>query len=596
MSHISFARKYRPQIFDEIIGQDHVVTTLKNAITMKRVAHAYIFSGPRGVGKTTTARILSKSLNCAKGPTVTPCNTCPSCKEITLGSGIDVLEIDGASNRGIDEIRSLRDSVKFSPGSGAYRIYIIDEAHMLTPEAFNALLKTLEEPPPHVIFIFATTRPLKIPLTILSRCQRLDFRRITTPVLIAALEKIAKSERLKVSDGALELVARYADGCMRDAEVLLDQLATFADGSVEADDVAKMVGLVPEDVLFALADTVSGADPASALSMIDQAVNDGKEAAQILIGLIGHFRDLAVFVVSNGSGAGTVHSEHKASRLKEQAKNFSIETILYAMYTLSNAMDLMKKTQLVRVPLEMAMVKLCRKSGIRSLDEIMERIRELETKIAAPSDPFTPSPGPRPVRQPENRAERSDAPRSREAPPDPDEIDEEYENTADEIEPSVRENMISREAPASGGDVAAVAGVWQRILKHIGAKKISVASFLAHGRPVKLESGKLTIGLPKNSKFHKKMLEEPESRSVIESSVLEVMGKTLKISFVVAENVEAPDARPEGVRGADTHASSGGNSGYRSTAVSEPIVKDAMEIFGGEVVGLSRINPKERPK
>ncbi|MDD5437493.1 MAG: DNA polymerase III subunit gamma/tau, partial [Candidatus Omnitrophica bacterium] len=219
MSYIAFARKYRPQTFDDIIGQSHVTTTLKNAISQDRVAHAYLFAGPRGVGKTTAARILAKALNCEKGPTTKPCNTCASCKEITQGSSLDILEIDGASNRGIDEIRNLRDNVKFAPAKGKFKVYIIDEVHMLTPEAFNALLKTLEEPPKHVKFIFATTQAHKVPPTILSRCQRFDFRRIGSAQIVENLKKIVGAEALEINDEALGLIARYSDGGMRDAQV-----------------------------------------------------------------------------------------------------------------------------------------------------------------------------------------------------------------------------------------------------------------------------------------------------------------------------------------------------------------------------------------
>ena len=294
MSYIVFARKYRPQAFDEVIGQSHITTTLANAIAQNRVAHAYIFAGPRGVGKTTTARIFAKALNCEKGPTANPCNKCPSCLEITQGSSLDILEIDGASNRGIDEIRNLRENVKFAPSKGHFKVYIIDEVHMLTIDAFNALLKTLEEPPAHVKFIFATTQAHKVPPTILSRCQRFDFRRISIKDIVESLKAIAKKEGLKVPDDVLILMAKHSDGSMRDAQVVLDQISSFAEGKISLEDASKILGAVSDDILFSLAESIKSKAALKALKIIDDLVNEGKDVAQIVLYFIEHFRDLLV--------------------------------------------------------------------------------------------------------------------------------------------------------------------------------------------------------------------------------------------------------------------------------------------------------------
>ena len=262
MSYIVFARKYRPQNFDDIEGQSHITTTLKNAISQGRVAHAYLFAGPRGVGKTTTARILAKALNCEKGPTVKPCNSCRLCEEITQGSSLDILEIDGASNRGIDEIRNLRENVKFAPSKGSFKIYIIDEVHMLTSEAFNALLKTLEEPPKHVKFIFATTQVYKVPPTILSRCQRFDFRRISAKDIFKNLKMIIKAEKLSVDDDVLSLIAKCSDGSLRDGQVILDQIVSSVKGKVSLSEVSKMLGVIDEEVISGLAGALLEKNPA----------------------------------------------------------------------------------------------------------------------------------------------------------------------------------------------------------------------------------------------------------------------------------------------------------------------------------------------
>jgi len=250
MAYISFARKYRPQTFDEIIGQEHTCRTLKNAIKSGRVSHAYLFTGSRGIGKTSTARILAKALNCQNPTNYNPCNRCQNCIEITEGRSLDVSEIDGASNRGIDQIRDLRENVKYPPANSRYRIFIIDEVHMLTKEAFNALLKTLEEPPPHVVFIFATTEPMKVPPTILSRCQRFDFHRIPVLKIVEQLKKIANSEKVNVSDDILLLIAKKADGSLRDAESLFDQVVAFSEESPKIDEVQKLLGIIDSSYFF----------------------------------------------------------------------------------------------------------------------------------------------------------------------------------------------------------------------------------------------------------------------------------------------------------------------------------------------------------
>src|SRR5512136_1075662 len=248
-SYLVLARKWRPQLFEEVVGQRHITQTLQNAISQKRVAHAFLFTGARGVGKTSSARILAKALNCEKGPGTNPCNQCATCQEVTHGTSMDVIEIDGASNRGIDEIRELKENVRYTPAKSRYKIYIIDEVHMLTTEAFNALLKTLEEPPPHVIFVFATTEPHKIPLTILSRCQRYDFKRIPLASILEQLRTIATQEGMEISDQSLHLIAREAEGSMRDAQSLLDQVLSYAGQKVSDKEVIEVLGVIDRKIL-----------------------------------------------------------------------------------------------------------------------------------------------------------------------------------------------------------------------------------------------------------------------------------------------------------------------------------------------------------
>ena len=302
-----FARKYRPQNFDDVIGQEHCTTTLKNAISKGTIAHAYIFAGPRGVGKTTTARILSKALNCNSGSTPNPCNKCTNCKEIMQGNSLDVLEIDGASNRGIDEVRTLRENARYVPSSSRYKIYIIDEVHMLTKEAFNALLKTLEEPPSHIVFIFATTHPQKVPQTILSRCQRFNFRRISLEDIINTLKYIIEKEDVKIEEKALILIAKKADGALRDAEGMLDQLASYSDAIIKEEDVRNVLGLPGEDVFFDMQSYIINGKTKEILTLIQQLTESGISSEEILTGFIEHLR--SVLLVSTNINVGILDEE-----------------------------------------------------------------------------------------------------------------------------------------------------------------------------------------------------------------------------------------------------------------------------------------------
>jgi DNA polymerase-3 subunit gamma/tau len=322
MTYLPFARKWRPQDFDEIVGQEHITTILKNAILLKRVHHAYLFTGPRGIGKTSTARILSKALNCEKGPSPKPCNRCNPCHEISNGSSMDVIEIDGASNRGIDEIRNLRETVKFSPSKGPYKIYIIDEVHMLTMEAFNALLKTLEEPPSHVKFIFATTEPHKLPATILSRCQRFDFRCIPIKDIVAKLKEITKEEKLDVEEGIFLYIAKASDGSMRDAESILDQISSFSKGRIHFKDVIHALGMIGQETLFQCADSIINRDTKTILHLIDEILNSGKNARQFLFEFLEHFRNIMIVKCGASSDEGLLMDlpREAVERVKKQHK------------------------------------------------------------------------------------------------------------------------------------------------------------------------------------------------------------------------------------------------------------------------------------
>lgn len=551
MSYIVFARKYRPQTFDDIVGQPHITTTLKNAISQNRVAHAYLFAGPRGVGKTTTARILAKALNCEKGPITKPCNACSSCKEITQGTSLDILEIDGASNRGIDEIRNLRENVKFAPSKGRLKIYIIDEVHMLTPEAFNALLKTLEEPPAHVKFIFATTQAHKVPQTILSRCQRFDFRRIPSKDILENLKKISKNENLKIEESALALIARYSDGGMRDAQVTLDQVTSFVKDKIEAADVSQLLGVVDDEILFGLSGAISGKDPVIALKIIDTLINEGKDVSQVVLGLIEHFRNISITKISKDLDSLIDAGEEKIKEYKTESQKFTIEEILYIIYTLSNTIDFIRKSNIARIPLEAAMVKLTRTGSSLPLDEVMKKL-DIMARTEKSVEPQ------KPAQKTEVRSVQTE-----------------------EIAPPAKKIAAQTTASAGFGELLSS---WQNVINYIMPKKISIASYLQEGYPVSLESNTLTIGFPKALQFHKEVLESIDNKRLIEEAIKGSLGLDLRITFTITESVNG--ARRGSVAGLGSEDDIEELPGHETgTKEVDPIVKAALDVFGGDIAG-----------
>jgi len=349
--------KYRPQTLDEIWIQEHIKITLKRALESNRVAHAYLFAGPRGIGKTTTARILAKSLNCVKGTTVNPCQECSVCKEITNSSSLDVLEIDGASNRGIDQVRELRENVKYLPTSCPYKIYIIDEVHMLTQEAFNALLKTLEEPPQHVKFIFATTAPQKVPATIISRCQRFDFRKATVEEIVQRLTWIAEKEKIEISEEAMFAISKRADGAIRDAESMLDQLRVYQTNRINLNDVENLLGIISSDIFYEYTDNLLVGDQKVILEFIDKIFSIGHDFTEFFSGLLEHFRLLLMAKLNIDKNImGISHSEIK--KFETHAKKFTIEKLLIIMQIIADSEEMVKRTSEPKILFEIISLNL----------------------------------------------------------------------------------------------------------------------------------------------------------------------------------------------------------------------------------------------
>ena len=381
MSYQVLARKWRPDHFDEVVGQGHVAQTLINAIEQDRVAHAYLFCGARGVGKTSTARILAKAMNCKQGPTARPCYECSSCQEISRGQSVDVFEIDGASNRGINEIRELRDGVRYAPSRDAKKIYIIDEVHMLTTEAFNALLKTLEEPPPHAIFIFATTEPQKIPVTILSRCQRFDFKRISQRDIVSHLESLCEHEGINAEKAALQVIARQANGGMRDALSLLDQIISFAGDRIDEAEIAEILGVANRKHLFELSEAVLNRDAERALLVLDDVNRFGYDMHQFATELVNHFRDLMVISVVNEPEKVTQLTESELVAAREQVKGCSRELMHRYFSVMVDGAQSMSRSSFPTLIFEMTLVRLAELEPMMGLDLMVDRLRLLETTL-----------------------------------------------------------------------------------------------------------------------------------------------------------------------------------------------------------------------
>ncbi|MGC9963871.1 MAG: DNA polymerase III subunit gamma/tau [Syntrophobacteraceae bacterium] len=378
MSYLVIARKWRPQTFEEVVGQPHATRTLQNAIRLERIAHAYLFTGARGVGKTSVARILAKALNCEKGPSPTPCNQCSNCREISQGNSVDVIEIDGASNRGIDNIRELRETARYRPAKALYKVYIIDEVHMLTPEAFNALLKTLEEPPSHVIFIFATTEPHKIPATILSRCQRFDFRRLGLQQIVEHLRRITSQEGADFSDGILYAIAREADGSMRDSQSLLEQLLAFCGDGLPDVEILDILGVIDRQSILRAAEAILSGNAVACLQLVEDIYRRGIDSRRFCQHLCDHFRNLLFMAVAEGGEIRVDLPEDEKKMLKDQAAGTTAESLHVYFQMLLRGEQEIRRSSMPKIALEMLVLRMAQLPRLESIDAVLDRIAKIE--------------------------------------------------------------------------------------------------------------------------------------------------------------------------------------------------------------------------
>jgi DNA polymerase III subunit gamma/tau len=558
VSYQVFARKYRPKVFDDILGQDHVVQTLKNAIQQGRLAHAYLFVGPRGTGKTSTARILAKAVNCIHGPTVNPCGVCDSCREISEGISLDVLEIDGASNNSVDQIRELRENVRFAP-RGNYKIYIIDEVHMLTQQAFNALLKTLEEPPAHVIFIFATTEPHKVLPTILSRCQRFDLRRIPALTIAKHLEFIAGQEGVKLEQEAAAAIAVAAEGGLRDAESMLDQLVAFCGNSIAEAQVLEVFGLTAEQVVADLTRAILLQNGAGALAIVHQQSEAGKDLTKLLADLLSFLRNLLIFKIDPQSLREEL-SEHARAALEDLAPGIETAKLLRLIETASEVEATIRWASNKKLHLEIALIRAIQTLSEIDLNNVIDALENLRA-------------GPRPqqndplANRPKEGLKESVTPRVQTA------VNTARQPISERVEKVVPESaaagLTDSKTPHEAGEAD-----WSRVLEVVQRRRPLIISWLEPATPFFLERGKLKLAFPVDKSIAVESLSRPNNRKLLEEVAGEILGGDWEIAFELRDDLPARN-----ITAVEPPKSFDPIQEFRK----DPMIRKALELFKAEI-------------
>ena len=548
------ARKHRPMTFSEVTGQAHVVKTLTNALTSGRTAHAYLFSGMRGVGKTTMARILAKALNCDKGPSPTPCLTCASCREIGAGSSFDVMEIDGASSNSVDDVREMRETIKTGPARGRYRVYIIDEVHMLSTAAFNALLKTLEEPPGHVVFVFATTEAHKIPQTILSRCQHFTFRRIPRREVIDTLQRVAKAEGITVDERSLSALARASDGSMRDALSLLDQAVAFGGKRVAEGDLMTLLGSVPHELLRGVLDAALARDAAGALRSLAAVQDYGCDVRQFSGELMEHVRNLLVAKVVAAADDLIELGPEEQAEIKADAGRLSLDHIQELFRVVLEAEDGIRTSQHPWYVLEMAVVRACRVGSEQGGVPPPRPVAKGERVAPPPPKAAAPPPAPSPTERPQAPARQP---------------------KADSAAP-----------PSQAGSAEPVALVWEDVVTRVQAERPNIGAFLEHSTLVGIAGDTVTIGFAASAGMSMTMIQKETSQQAVADVCAALAGRRVRLRLVtLEEGAQAPtvaDRRRDRDAKTERH--------LRDEVLANPLVKEVLSVFGGEVKDVRR-NP-----
>jgi DNA polymerase III subunit gamma/tau len=541
--YVVIARRYRPQAFAELVGQEHVARALAAAIETSRVGHAYLFTGARGTGKTSTARILAKALNCVHGPTPTPCNECDVCRSITTGDDMDVLEIDGASNRGIDEIRQLRQNVNVRPSRSRFKIYIIDEVHMLTEPAFNALLKTLEEPPEHVKFIFCTTEPEKIPITILSRCQRFDFAGIQTKQIVERLRQIVESEKVQAESEALEILARRAAGSMRDSQSLLEQLIAFGSTPITVADVHRLLGTAGAERIGRLVKCLVERDAGATLAEVDRAITAGVDVGQLLDQLLGYFRDVMATAVGCPADSLLHVSPAERAGVQESASKLGLEAVLASLQILDQSISRLKYLSHPRIVAELALVRICRLDDLDSLPQLISELRKAggaePASGAAPAvaskkkydAPLTPAVG---ASQTVHVAGNGHI--------DPAASQNGHASAGASAEVEIKPAECAEEKIGEPAAALDAITIWRQVAEKLGglaAEKAIQASSAAIRAP-----DQLVVTFPKKYNFCKQFCERPEMIGQIAEHVCQIVGRSLQLSFATEQELAPSETEP----------------------------------------------------